>query len=299
MSDPTVVKLGLPKGSLQDATIALMKKAGFNIHVSSRSYYPSIDDKGFSCVLIRAQEIARYVSLGVLDVGLTGWDWIVENGVDDQVRQVCELIYAKQEMRPVRWVLAARPDSGIRGLSDLGGKRIATELVNVTRRALAEAGVVPASVEFSWGATEAKIPDLADAIVEVTETGSTLRAHGLEIYADLLESTTRMIANPQAYDDPVKREKIDNLALLLQGALRAEEKVGLKLNVAQDNLAAILEILPAMRRPTVSQLAGDGNGGWVAVETIINEDEAREIIPRLKRAGGEGIVEYPLNKVIP
>ncbi len=298
MTSKTQVKLGLPKGSLQEATIALMKKAGFSIHISARSYYPTIDDERFSCVLIRAQEIPRYVAMGVLDLGLTGLDWIVENGVRDQVKEICQLVYAKQEMRPVRWVLAARPDSGIRGPKDLEGKRIATELVNVTKQYLQEHNV-KANVEFSWGATEAKIPELADAIIEVTESGTTLRAHGLEIYDTVLESTTRLIANPAAYQDETKREYIDSLALLLQGALRAADRVGLKLNVKKSDLQAVLSILPAMRRPTISELATNGGGEWVAVETIIFEREARELIPQLKRAGGEGIVEYPLNKVIP
>ena len=287
-----VLRIGIPKGSLQDATISLFKKAGFSFAVSSRSYFPQVDDPELEATLLRAQEIPRYVAEGVLDAGLTGWDNVVECDVD--VVDMAELVYSKATSRPYKWVLAVPEDSPIRTVQDLEGKRIATELVNVTRRYLEKHGV-NAHVEFSWGATEVKVPSLVDAIVEGTETGSTLRAHRLRVVDTLLESTTRWIADRQAYADPWKREKMENLILLLRGALDAEGLVGLKMNVARTSLDGVLALLPAMRRPTISALA---DAEWVALETIIPEREARDLIPQLKRAGAEGFVEYPLLKVI-
>ncbi len=287
-----VLRIGIPKGSLQDATISLFKKAGFSFAVSSRSYFPQVDDPELEATLLRAQEIPRYVAEGVLDAGLTGWDNVVECDVD--VVDMAELVYSKATSRPYKWVLAVPEDSPIRTVQDLEGKRIATELVNVTRRYLEKHGV-NAHVEFSWGATEVKVPSLVDAIVEGTETGSTLRAHRLRVVDTLLESTTRWIADRQAYADPWKRQKMENLILLLRGALDAEGLVGLKMNVARTSLDGVLALLPAMRRPTISALA---EAEWVALETIIPEREARDLIPQLKRAGAEGFVEYPLLKVI-
>jgi len=286
------VRISLPKGSLQDATFALMHKAGFHFSVNTRSYFPSVDDEELEAMLLRAQEIPRYVEGGVFDAGLTGYDWVVETGAD--VVFVADLVYAKQSMRPVKWVLAVHEDSPIRRPEDLEGKRIATEVVNITKAYLTKHGV-RAHVEFSWGATEVKTPELVDAIVEVTETGSSLRANHLRIIDVVLESTTRLIANKKSWDDAWKRQKIENIALLLEGAIQAEQKVGLKMNLRRQDLERVTKILPALRRPTVSPLA---DGEWVAVETIIDERLVRSLVPELKRAGAEGIIEYPLNKVI-
>ena len=286
------LKLGLPKGSLQEATTRIFKKAGFNISTSERSYFPIVDDNEIEAILIRAQEMPRYVYEGVLDCGLTGKDWIMENGV--QVVEVADLIYAKSGMKPVSWVLGVNNNSEIKTVKDLEGKRIATELVNVTKKYLKSQGV-QAEVEFSWGATEAKVPDLVDAIVELTETGSSLRANNIRIIDEIMTSTTKFIANKDAWKNTWKKRKIQNLAMLLTGALNAEEKVGLKMNVAQKDLKSIIKILPAVKTPTISQLA---DGKWVALEVIIDEDTVRNIIPKLKEAGAQGIVEYPLNKVI-
>ena len=287
-----VLKLGIPAGSLQEATADLFRRAGYKLAFSSRSYYPSIDDEEIECLLIRAQEMARYVQDGALDAGLTGYDWIVETGAD--VREVAELIFSKVSRRPVRWVLCVPEDSPVREIKDLQGKRIATEAVGLTTRFLEGYGV-QAKVEFSWGATEVKPPKLADAIVEVTETGSSLRANNLRIVAEVITSTTRLIANHQAYADPWKRQKIDDLALMLRGTIAAEGKVGLMMNVPRDKLPAVLAILPALQNPTISDLA---DKSWVDVNTILDEAVVRHIIPRLKAAGAQGIVEYPLNKVI-
>lgn len=289
----TPLKLGLPKGSLQDATFDLLKKAGYAFSVRERSYFPSVDDDELKAMLVRAQEMARYVEDGVFDAGITGLDWVAETAAD--VHVVADLVYSKASMRPVRWVLAVPQASDIQSVHDLEGKRIATEVVELTRRWLAEHGVT-ADVEFSWGATEVKAPDLVDAIVEVTETGNSLRANGLRIVETLLESNTQLIANHAAWADPWKRKKIENLALLMEGAIRAEGKVGLKLNVRREDLAAVVEQLPALRNPTVSPLFSDE---WVAVETIVQERQVRYLIPELKRLGAEGIIEYPLNKMIP
>lgn len=286
------LRIGMPKGSLQDATFGLFKKAGWDFRVSTRSYQPVVDDEELDPVLLRAQEIARYVAAGVLDVGLTGHDNVMESGAD--VHEVSELIYSKATSRPYRWVLAVPNNSEIRSAKDLQGKRIATEMVNLTRRYLEQHGVT-ADVEFSWGATEVKVPDLVDAIVEGTETGSTLAAHGLKIVDTLLESTTRLVANHAAWEDPWKRQKIENIALLLQGALDADNLVGLKMNVPKDALPAVTRLLSSLRKPTVSPLDEDG---WVALETIIPEKTVRDILPELRRAGAQGLVEYPLNKVI-
>jgi ATP phosphoribosyltransferase len=290
------LKLGLPKGSLQESTMIMFKKAGYNIRVSERSYKPSIDDQEIEAILIRAQEISRYVESGVLDVGLTGKDWVMENG--SEVVEVANLIYAKQGLRPVRWVLAVHNDSPIQKVQDLQGKKIATEAVNITRSFLEKHGV-KAEVEFSWGATEIKVPELVDAIVEITETGSSLRANNLRIVDTLLESTTRLIANRKAWEDAWKRKKIENLALLLKGALTAEEKVGVKMNVPAEKLDEVTALLPALRQPTVAELKKkSGEQGWFAVETIVDEKIIRDLIPKLKACGAEGIIEYPLNKVI-
>ncbi len=286
------LKLGIPKGSLQEATMELFRRGGFDIQVGSRSYFPTVDDEELDCVLIRAQEMARYVEDGVLDAGLTGRDWVAEN--DSQVVEVADLIYAKQSFRKVRWVLAVPEDSPIRGPQDLEGKVIATELVKATERYLARHGV-RAHVEFSWGATEVKPPLLADAIVEVTETGSSLRANKLKILDTVIESNTVLIANRAAWEDPWKREKLGNMKLLLEGAMLAFGKVGLMLNVHQDSLPAVLAVLPALKRPTISELS---EPGWVALNTILDEKLVRVIIPQLKQAGAQGIVEYPLNKII-
>jgi ATP phosphoribosyltransferase len=277
---------------LQDATIDLFRRAGFTITVSPRNYYPSIDDGELECMLIRAQEMARYVQDGVLDCGLTGYDWIVETGAD--VLEVAELMFSKTSRRPVRWVLCVPHDSPVQTVHDLQGKRIATEAVGLTQRYLQRHGV-QAKVEFSWGATEVKPPRLADAIVEVTETGSSLRANGLRIVDEVLQSTTRFIANRQSYEDAWKRRKIDDLVLLLRGALAAEGKVGLMMNVPRQRVQEVLAILPALHQPTVSSLADEH---WVDVLTVLDESVVRTIIPRLKAAGARGIVEYPLTKVI-
>jgi ATP phosphoribosyltransferase len=287
-----ILKLGIPAGSLQEATARLFARAGYQITFAGRSYYPAIDDPEIQCTLLRAQEMARYVQDGSLDCGLTGYDWILEN--DARVVEVAELIFSKASRRPVRWVLAVPNDSPIREIKDLQGKRIATEVVNLTRRWLASHGV-SAQVEFSWGATEVKPPRLADAIVEVTETGSSLRANNLRIVCDLLQSTTRFIANEQSYADPWKKEKIDDLVLMLRGTMAAEGKVGLMMNVRRDRLEAVVALLPALQKPTVSSLT---DAEWVAVNTIIDESIVRHIVPRLKAAGATGIVEYPLNKII-
>src|SRR5947199_10420030 len=286
------LRFGLPKGSLQEATIEKMAKAGFNVQVSSRSYVPYVDDDEMEIRLIRAQEISRYVELGYLDCGITGHDWVMENGSD--VHEVGEFLFSKVSRRPARWVLAVPEDSPIKSVKDLQGKRIATEVVNLTNSYLQKHGV-KAEVEFSWGATEVKAHELVDAIVEVTETGSSLRANKLRIVDTLLTSTPRLIASHGAWKDKWKRQKIETLALLLKGALEAELKVGLKMNIAQKNLAKLLHSLPALRNPTVSNLSLEG---WVAVETIIDEHVVRELIPALKAAGAEGIIEYPLNKVV-
>jgi ATP phosphoribosyltransferase len=291
MNDKTL-KLGIPAGSLQEATGELFRKAGYKITFASRSYYPAIDDPEIHCTLIRAQEMPRYVQDGSLDCGLTGYDWILEN--DATVVELAELVFSKVSKRPVRWVLAVPNDSPVHEVQDLRGKRIATEVVNLTRRWLAGHGV-EALVEFSWGATEVKPPRLADAIVEVTETGSSLRANNLRIVAELLQSTTRFITNAPAYADPWKRQKMDDIVLMLQGAMAAEGKVGLMMNVQKTSLPAVLKILPALQTPTVSSLA---NSEWVAVNTIIDESIVRHIVPQLKGAGACGIVEYPLNKII-
>lgn len=286
------LKIGLPKGSLQESTLGLLKKAGFNFYIRERSYFPASDDRELEAILIRAQEIARYVNDGVLDVGITGKDWIMENGVD--VTEVAELVYSKASFRPVRWVVAVPENSSIKSIQDLDGKRIATEAVNLTKRFLKKNNI-NAEVEFSWGATEAKTPELVDAIVEITESGSSLRANKLRIVDTVLESTVRLIANPESYRDPWKQNKINNLGLLLQGAIQASGKVGLKLNLKKSDIEKIRDILPAMKRPTVSPLVGNE---WVALETIIEENIVREIIPKLKQAGAEDIIEYALNKVI-
>ena len=288
-----VLRLGLPKGSLQDATIRTMKRAGWNINVSERSYYPSVDDDELEIVLLRAQEIPRYVQDGVLDCGITGHDNVLE--CDADIHEIAELIYSKVSSRPYRWVLAVPQNSPIKSVADLQNKRIATELVNVTKRYLEKNGVT-ADVEFSWGATEVKVPDLVDAIVEGTETGSTLRAHGLKIIDELLSSTTRLIANHNAQQDEWKSEKMRVLATLLLGAMKAESRVGLKMNAPRENLSQILELLPSLKNPTVSQLSD--NSDWVAVEIVAEEKRVRDLIPKLLNAGATGIIEYPLNKVI-
>ena len=287
-----ILKMGLPKGSLQEAALAKMAKAGFNIQVSSRSYIPYVDDEQLAVRLIRAQEISRYVAHGYLDCGITGHDWVVENGSD--VHEVAEFLFSKATRQPARWVLAVPEESSIKSAKDLQGKRIATELVETTKRYLAERNVT-AEIEFSWGATEVKAHELVDAIVEITETGSSLRANRLRIVDTLLVSTPRLIVNHDSWKDPWKRQKIETLALLLRGALEAESKVGLKMNLEQKNLDQLLRELPALRNPTIAQLSLPG---WVAVETIIDEKIVRELIPQLKAAGAEGIIEYPLNKVV-
>ncbi len=286
------LRFGLPKGSLQDATIEKMAKAGFNISVSSRSYLPYVDDDELEIRLIRAQEISRYVEHGYLDCGITGYDWIIENG--SKVHEVGEFVFSKATRKPTRWVLCVPEDSLIKSVKDLQGKRIATEVVNLTKKYLRKHGV-KAEVEFSWGATEVKAHELVDAIVEVTETGSSLRANKLRIVDTLLSSTPRLIANHGAWKNAWKRKKIETLSMLLKGALEAEAKVGLKMNIAEKNLAKLLKELPALRNPTISHLSLKG---WVAVETIIDEHIVRELIPQLKAAGAEGIIEYPLNKVV-
>jgi ATP phosphoribosyltransferase len=292
------LKLGLPKGSLQDATVQLFARAGFNVYVSSRSYFPAIDDPEIECMLIRAQEMARYVSDGVLDAGLTGQDWIAEHELGDGttgvLTSVADLVYAKQSFGKVRWVLAAPEDSAVKSAADLEGATIATELVRVTR-AYFDRQRVKVHVEFSWGATEVKPPVLADAIVEATETGSTLRANRLRILDTVMESNTQLIANQDALADSWKRTKIENMALLLRAAIEAQGRVGIMLNVRRDDLESVLALLPALQRPTISALSDDT---WVAVNTIIEERTVRDLIPRLKAARAQGIVEYPLNKIV-
>ena len=292
MNKKNILRFGLPKGSLQEATLQKMAKAGYNISISARSYIPYVDDSELEMRLIRAQEISRYVEHGFLDCGITGHDWVLENG--SKVHEVGEFQFNKATRQTARWVLAVPEDSSIKSVKDLQGKRIATELVNSTRKYLRRNNV-KAEVEFSWGATEMKAHELVDAIVDITETGSSLRANKLRVVDTLLTSTPRLIANHDAWKVPWKRKKIETLALLLKGALEAESKVGLKMNVAQKNLASLLKALPALRNPTISHLSQEG---WVAVETIIDEPVVREIIPALKAAGAEGIIEYPLNKVV-
>ncbi len=286
------LRLGIPKGSLQDSTIALFKRAGWNIYADGRSYFPSIDDSEIECMLIRAQEMARYVNHGVLDAGLTGIDWVKESGLE--VTSVTSLTYAKQSRRKVRWVLAVPEGSGFEKAEDLEGKIIATELVETSKRYFAEKGV-NVKVEFSWGATEVKPPMLCDAIVEVTETGSSLKANRLKIIDTVMESETHLIANAQTLNDAWKKAKIDQIALMLRGAIDAQSQVGLMLNVQKPDLDAVLAVLPALNSPTVSQLS---KSDWVAVNTIVEERVARDVIPKLKAAGASGIVEYPLNKVV-
>jgi ATP phosphoribosyltransferase len=288
-----ILKLALPKGSLQESTFALMKRAGWSCSCSSRSYVPSINDPDIAARLVRPQEIARYVALGLLDAGLTGYDWIYENGAD--VVEVAELCYSKATSHPVRWVVAVPEDSPIQKVEDLEGKRIATEAVGLTKRYLAEHGV-HAEVEFSWGATEVKAPELVDAIVELTETGSSLRANHLRIIDTVLTSTTRLIANKEAWADPEKRAKLEQLAMLLSGALRAESKVLLKMNAKKGDVAAVASVLPALHAPTVNTLS---DPSWVAIEAVVDESVVREILPKLKAAGAEGMIELALNKVVP
>ena len=288
-----ILKVGIPKGSLENATIELFRKSGWKISVSSRSYFPIVDDDEIRCTLVRAQEMSRFVEIGTLDVGLTGKDWIMEN--DSDVVVVEDLVYSKASMSPARWVLVVAEDSPIRKLEDLEGKKIFTELVNFTKRYFAERKI-HVQVEFSWGATEGKIIEgLSDAIVEVTETGSTLRANNLRIVDELLQTNTQLIANRDSYQDPWKREKIEQISLLLQGALRAEGMVGLKMNVSANDLKSVIEILPSITAPTVSNLF---QNDWFSVETIISEKIVRELIPKLQKLGAVGIIEYPLNKVI-
>lgn len=287
-----VLKLGIPAGSLQDATAELFRKAGYKLTFASRSYYPTIDDPEIHCTLIRAQEMPRYVQDGSLDCGLTGHDWVLENNAT--VEELAELIFSKVSRRPVRWVLAVPNDSPIHTPQDLQGKRIATEVVQLTRRWLASHGV-EANVEFSWGATEVKPPKLADAIVEVTETGSSLRANNLRIVCDILQSTTRFIANPAAAQDPWKRRKMDDLILMLKGAMAAENKVGLMMNVRRTDIDKVLSVLPSLQKPTISTLS---DPDWADLLTILDENVVRRIIPELKRAGATGIVEFPLTKLI-
>ena len=287
------LKLGIPKGSLEKATIELFEKSGWRINVHHRSYFPEIDDPEIECAICRAQEMSRYVEQGVLDCGITGKDWILEN--DSKVVTVTDLIYSKVSKRPARWVLAVPADSDIKELKDLNGKKIATELVNFTKRYFSERGI-QVEVEFSWGATEAKVVQgLADAIVEVTETGTTIRAHGLKIIHELMQTYPQLIANEKAWQDEWKRKKIEQLAVMLKGALRADRLVGLKMNVAKENLEKIVKILPSLNAPTISPLY---QSDWFAVETVVSEDQVRELIPKLLDAGAQGIIEYALNKVI-
>ena len=288
-----VLKIGIPKGSLQDATIELFEKAGWRISVSSRNYFPSIDDEEISCALIRAQEMPRYVESGVLDLGLTGLVWVLENNAN--VYYIADLIYSKVSLKKARWVLAVPGESEINTLEDCAGKRISTELVNFTGQYFAERNI-PVEVEFSWGATEAKVVEgLVDAIVEVTETGSTIRAHGLKIIHTLLESNTKLIANPASLKDPWKKRKIDQIALLLEGALKAESMVGLKMNVPKDSMEDVMSVLPSLTSPTVAQLY---NSDWFSVEIVVSEATVREIVPRLIDMGAEGVIEYSLNKLV-
>lgn len=288
----TVLKLGIPKGSLQDATVDLLARAGWKVTISSRSYVPGIDDPEIDCLLVRAQEMARYVETGALDAGITGHDWVQETSAD--VLELAELVYAKQRLARVKWVLAVPEDSAIRTPRDLEGKVIATEVVGITQQYLAKHGV-KARVEFSWGATEVKVPQLADAIVEVTETGSSLRANRLRIMDTVLESATVFIMNRKSASNAAKREKAENLILMLQGAIAAATRVGLMLNVHREDLATVLSVLPALKNPTISALS---DSDWVAVNTIIEEAVVRQILPRLKAAKAQGIVEYPLNKIV-
>ncbi|QLA14709.1 ATP phosphoribosyltransferase [Desulfolutivibrio sulfoxidireducens] len=293
MNPQKKLKLGIPKGSLQDATIALFEKSGWKIRMHHRNYFPEINDPDIQCSMCRAQEMSRYVETGTLDAGLTGKDWILENNSDVVV--VSDLVYSKVSNRPARWVLAVAADSPYRRPQDLAGKKIATELVSFTKSYF-ESADVPVSVEFSWGATEAKVVEgLADAIVEVTETGTTIKAHGLRIIAELLQTNTRLIANKTAWEDPFKRKKIENLNLLLQGALRAESLVGLKMNVPEDKMPAIMGLLPSLTAPTVANLY---NKDWLSVEIVVSESLVRDLIPQLRELGAEGIIEYSLNKVI-
>ncbi|MAR13625.1 MAG: ATP phosphoribosyltransferase [Blastopirellula sp.] len=287
-----VLKLGIPAGSLQEATAALFQRAGYKIKFSSRSYYPTIDDAEIQCLLIRAQEMARYIEQGILDAGITGYDWIQETGAD--VVEVCELVFSKVSRGPVRWVLAAPEDSDIHSVQDLEGKRIATEAVGLTKAYLARHGV-NATVEFSWGATEVKPPQLADAIVEVTETGSSLRANDLKIVDEVLKSTTRFVANRQSLQDAWKKEKLNNISLMLKSCLAAEGKVGLMMNVRLEDLDKVIDQLPALQKPTISSLS---DKEWVDVNTIVEESVVRTIVPQLKAAGARGIVEYPISKII-
>ena len=292
MSNQSILKLGIPKGSLENATIDLFRRAGFQITINSRSYFPAIDDPNIECMLIRAQEMARYVEDGVLDAGLTGLDWIAETGAT--VQPIADLVYAKQSFGRVRWVLAVPEHSEVRSVKDLEGKIIATELVETTKRYLAANGVT-AKVEFSWGATEVKPPILADAIVEVTETGSSLRANNLRIVETVLESNTQFIANTTSWQDPAKRQQMQDIRMLLEGAINAMGKVGLMMNVERSSLQQVLDVLPALKTPTISTLADEN---WLALNTILDESTVRTIIPRLKQAGASGIVEYPLNKIV-
>jgi ATP phosphoribosyltransferase len=287
-----ILKVGLPKGSLSQPTLDLFEKAGYNISGASRSYRPSIDDAELQMRLIRAQEIGRYVDHGFLDCGITGKDWIAENGAD--VHVVCDLQYSRATSNPTRWVLVVPNDSPIQSVKDLEGKRIAAEAIGIVEKYLEDNGV-NAEVEFSWGATEVKVPELVDAIVDITETGSSLRANNLRIVDELMQSYPQFVAKKESWDDPWKRAKIERIAVLLQGALAARDMVGLKMNLKNDKKAAILDLLPSLRKPTVSELT---DGEWVAVETVLHEREVRELIPRLKELGAEGIIEYPLNKVI-
>lgn len=287
------LKLGVPKGSLEQATISLFKQAGWNIQSGSRNYFPSIDDPDISCALVRSQEMATYVAKGTLDLGLTGLDWILETGA--KVEEVCDLVYSKSSDQPCRWVLVVAQDSPIQSIEDLQGKRVATELVNFTRSYLAERGI-ECEVEFSWGATEAKaVEGLVDAVVEITETGSTIRAHGLRIVCDLLHTHTRLIAHPDAMADPWKRRKIEHIALLLQASLAAHQKVALKMNTPRDRLDEILQLLPSLHAPTVSALSDEQ---WVALETVVDRESVRWLIPALREHGAEGILEYELRKII-
>ncbi|KUG27964.1 atp phosphoribosyltransferase [hydrocarbon metagenome] len=293
MTQVKKLKLGIPKGSLQDATISLFEKSGWKIRMHHRNYFPEINDPDIQCSMCRAQEMSRYVETGTLDAGLTGKDWILENNSDVVV--VSDLVYSKVSNRPARWVLAVAADSPYRRPQDLAGKKIATELVNFTKSYF-ESAEVPVSVEFSWGATEAKVVEgLADAIVEVTETGTTIKAHGLRIIAELLQTNTRLIANKEAWEDPFKRKKIENLNMLLQGALRAESLVGLKMNVPEEKMPAIMNLLPSLTAPTVANLY---NKDWLSVEIVVSESLVRDLIPKLRELGAEGIIEYSLNKVI-
>lgn len=287
-----VLKLGIPAGSLKDSTAELFKRAGYNIKFASRSYFPTVDDVEIECMLIRAQEMARYVANGILDAGITGHDWVLETNAD--VHEVCELVFSKVSRRPVRWVLCVPEDSPIQDVKELEGKRIATEAVGLTTNYLKKHGVT-AEVEFSWGATEVKPPKLADAIVEVTETGSSLRANDLRILDEVIQSTTRFIANPESYKDDWIRTKIDNIALMLKSCLAAEGKVGLMMNIHREQLDSVVAHLPALQTPTISHLS---DPDWVAVSTIIDESVVRQIIPELKAGGARGIVEFPINKII-